>query len=499
MNPVSSFARLRPAALLGLGASLAALLLAGCGRPAADQADVIVLQTGRLRGNVYPPALQSIAPLQHYPYLAGYVKSVRAEAARTGARVVLVDLGDSLGGSFASYATDHGNMVAFFNATGYDFVALGNLDNAVAPAALAGLQAKVLCPFAGPDGQPATAGTQFAARKDLDGLPVTVLANFYGDVAPSQFPERFPTGFGTTPSNVTPVRDYAPILAGLGAAPAGGLTLLTWMKFESPKDPPTAFLAALSKLGVNAILAHRIYSGRERDAWSEKTFYDWQPPVSENILRDNGGFTVARLDLKRDGDDWRVLRQELLPMTANTAPADTHVVEQVARFAEQIRRADRPLGELAEAMPEDQILLGYLGALTGVPGTQIAAYSRQSIRNEWPAGPLTASRVFNSLPWTTPLVQITLTPAQIADLGRVGGMVLLKREDLAADQPAAVTTSQFFGSLIARELGLPADAVRNAGRGSEFDFFLAALERSPQPLTFTVPAGWALGETPRNR
>jgi hypothetical protein len=263
---------------------LAALFPIACSKRAADSPDVIVLQSGRIRGNVYPAELQNIAPLQHYAYLAGYVKKVRKKAARTGAKVVLVDLGDSLGGSFASHATGCENMVTYFNETGYDVVALGNLDNNIPAAALAKIKAKVLCPFAAPDGKPAAAGTQFAARADLHGLPIEVLANFYGDIPRASAPERFPTWFGTTGSSVEPVRDYTAIVQQLGPRPTGTLSLLTWMKFESPKNPPTVFLAQLEKLGIDAILAHRIYSGRERDAWSEKSFYDWKPPVSENIL-----------------------------------------------------------------------------------------------------------------------------------------------------------------------------------------------------------------------
>jgi hypothetical protein len=382
-------------------------------------------------------------------------------------------------------------MVTFFNETGYDFVVLGNLDNNIPAEAISRLTAKVLCPFAAPNGLPATAGTQFASRADLQGLPVEVLANFYGDTPRNSFPERFPTWFGSTESSVEPVRDYASILQKLGPRPPGTLSLLTWMKFESPKDPPTAFLAALDKLGVNAILAHRIYSGRERDAWSEKTYYDWKPPVSENILRDNGGFTLARLDLKRDGDSWRVLRQEILPMTANTAPADEAVVQKIARFETPIRSADKPLFELQEAVPEDQILLSYLNALTEVPGTQIAAYSRQSIREEWPSGTLTASHVFNSLPWTTPLVQLSLTPEQIDRLGKFTGMLMLKRKDLPAGAPVTVTTSKFFASLLAQELKLPAGTIRDAAVGSEFDYFVSYLARTAQPLSFAVPEGWS--------
>lgn len=487
--PVATFRRLL---LLALGL----VLLPGCTKPSELDPDVIVIQSGRIRGNVYPADMQSIAPLQHYPYIAGYVKKVRAEAEKTGAKVVVVDLGDSLGGSFASHTTGSENMVRFFNDVGYDFIVLGNLDNNIQPAQIAGLKAKILCPFAAPNGKPATDGAAFAARSEIDGLPVEMIANFYGDVDREQHPERFPTWFGNTNEEVSPVRDYASVIASLGERPPGALTLMTWMKFESPKNPPTAFLADLDRQGVDAILAHRIYSGRERDAWSEKTFYDWKPPISENILRDNGGFTLARLDLKRDGDKWTVLRQELLPMTANTAPADERIVAAISGLKDRIAEADKPIDHLDDPITEDEILLGYLTALKAVPGTEIAAYSRQSIRSDWPAGELTASRVFNSLPWTTTLVQLSLTPAQIEQLGRVNGMVFLRKADLPDDRPLTVTTSRFFASLLAQELDLPAGTIQPAGTASEFDFFLEHLTNAPKPLGFGTPDGWIL-ENPR--
>jgi hypothetical protein len=262
------------------------------------------------------------------------------------------------------------------------------------------------------------------------------------------------------------------------------------MKFESPKNPPEAFLGQLDKLGVNAILAQRIYSGGERDAWSEKTFHDWKPPVSENILRNNGGFTLARLDLRRDGNSWRVLKQQVVPMTANTAPADNALVEKIAALEQPIRRADKPLGDLPEPLSEDNILSAYLIALSQIPGTQAAAYSRQSIREDWPSGPLTASRVFNSLPWTTPLVQLTLTPGQIERLGKYAGIVVMRQRGLPPGEAVTVTTSKFFASLLAQEIGLPASAIRDATVGSEFDYFVEYLGKAPRPLSTATPEGW---------
>jgi hypothetical protein len=470
-------------------AALAAMVVfPGCSRPNEEAPDVIILHSGRIRGNVYPLSLQSLAPLQHYQYLSGYVRKVREEAAKTGTRVLLVDMGDSLTGSFAAHVTGSENMVTFFNETGYDAVLLSNLDNEVQPATLAKLRARVLNPFAAADGRPATKGSAFGSKIDLPGIPVYLLANFYGDTSSENFPERFPTRFGTTPTNVSPVRDYGKVLAELGARPANSLTLLSWMKFESPTKPPETFLQQLQSLGVNAILAHRIYGGNERDVWTSSGFLDWTPPVSVNILRNNGGFALARMDLKREGTGWKVLKHQLLPMTANTAAADTRVVEDITRFAQAIAAADTRLADLPDTVSAGAILKIYLGALAALPGTDAALYSLQSIRTDWPAGELRASEVFNSLPWTTPVVQISLTPEQVAAVTRDLGLVALEKEDAPAG-PLTVTTSQFFGRLIAAKLGLPAEALRETGQKSEFDYFVAYLKTQPD-LTGGAPAGW---------
>lgn len=128
--------------------ALALAVLAGCSPSGDEVADVTILHSGRMRGNVYPLSLQSIAPLQHYPYLSGYVRQVREEAALNGTKVFLIDLGDSLDGSFAAHVTQSENMVTFFNQTGYDAIVLSNLDHAVQPETLARLKAKVLDPLA---------------------------------------------------------------------------------------------------------------------------------------------------------------------------------------------------------------------------------------------------------------------------------------------------------------------------------------------------------------
>jgi hypothetical protein len=475
-----------------IAAVVAIAFLAGCSPKKGETADVIILHTGRMRGNVYPLSLQSIAPLQHYQYLAGYVRKVREEAAQTGAKVLLVDLGDSLTGSFAAQATDSENMVTFFNDTGYDAVILSNLDYAVQTKTLAKLKAKVLNPFQDASGEPATQGTDIGARIDVGNVPVFLLANFYGETSRGEFPDRFPAWFGTTTSDVTPVRDYQKILAGLGQKPGEGLTLLSWMKFESPKEPPENFLEQLRRDGVDAILAHRIYGGNERDVWMASGFYDWKPPVSLNILRNNGGFALARLDLKKSGGKWKVLQHQLIPMTANTAPADETVVGAVDRYAVPITAADAKIADLPEAVAPGEILKIYMTALGTRPGTAAVLYSTQSIRTGWISGELRSSQVFNSLPWTTPIVQFSLSPEQIATVTRELNLALLKKDD-AGGGTLTVTTSQFFGHLIAAKLGIDPGVFRENGQKSEFDYFVAYLKANPEAINGAVPpTGWTL-------
>jgi hypothetical protein len=450
-----------------------AMGLGGCGEAPREKADVIVLQTGRLRGNVYPQSLQANAPLQHYPFLAGYVKKVREEAARDDARVVLVDLGDSLGGSFASHVTGSRNMNTFFNELGYDVVALSNLDFHVSPELVEALDAEVINPFVDESGNPATQGTLASAVLDKNGLPVEVFANFYGDTPRADYPERFPARFGSVEvGEVLPLREYP-------QSDGDGLRLLTWMKFESPENPPAEFLEAMRRAGVDAILAHRIYGGHKLEAWAEGGIITWDPPVSLNILRNNGGFALARLDLKKDGDSWRVLNQELVPMTANTADADQEMIAAIDAYADEIRDADKVVGELREAMSEEDILAVYMDVLASVPGADAVVYSLQSIRTDWPPGPLSASGVFNALPWTTPVVEVALDRTQLARAVEKLGLTVWTRDNAPEEGPLRVVTSEFFASLIRQQLELEADSIAPTGIPSEFDFFVQALLRNP--------------------
>jgi hypothetical protein len=302
-------------------------------------------------------------------------------------------------------------------------------------------------------------------------------------VSPAKFPGRFPASFAGV-AGIHPVRDYGPG----ESAGADGLTLLTWMKLEVPASPPPGFLENLRAAGVQAIAAHRVYGADEREVWESSGFAAWNPPVSINILRNNGGFVLARLDLKRDGNGWRAIGQQLIPMTANSAPADPAIENEIARFAPAIAEKDIRILVLGQAMGSDAILRTCLAALATIPDSQAALYSREAVRADWPAGELRSSAVFNALPWTSPVVRITLAKADLERAAASLGLVVAIADGSA--DPLTVSTPAYFADQIAARL----DGVRpSVVAPSEFDWFVGRLTADPS-LVCGLPSGWSVVE-----
>lgn len=463
------------------------VFLTGCGSRGER---LIVLQTGRMCGNVYPAELRGISPLQHYPYLAGYVRQVRAEAAASGARVLLVDSGDSLGGSFASHATDGANVAALFNHLGYDAVFLGNLDANLDPAVFHNLHMPVLVPFANAAGLPPLPGARFAAAvPDGADAKAIVAANFYGDTPPASAPHRFPLWFGDTRQRVSPVRDYAPLLSPLRQRHPGVPVLFHWMKFEAPEAPP-AWAATLRGLGVDALLAHRIYNSSTPDTWGTRDYQSWPLPVSENILRQNGGFTVARLDLVRRNGRWTAPGpHRLIQLTADTAPADPSVVAAISPFAEAIRSADLTLASLPRGLSAPQLQQVVVNVLARATGADAVLYSPSSIRSGLDAGTLTANRLFAALPWTAPVAVVEVPAARLKEAALPQGTVLQRRQRLP--DTVRVAAPLYFALLLQEHPVLAGATVRTAAPEGEFDLVLQHLTAQPSLLEQpALPEGW---------
>lgn len=461
-------------------------LLGGCAEKKSEQPDAIILHTGRLLGNINPAKAGKAVSLQHYPYLSAYVKKVRAEAAEQKIPVFLIDLGDSLGGSFASYALKGENMVQFFNDLEYDALCLGNLDGDVDPETIAALKAPVLSPFLDQQGEPAMPGTKLAVELAKEGVTLDLAANFYGLTKADDHPLRFPASFGPSEGRPVPVRDYTLMANGFRNKKA--IKVLSWMKFEGAGPSETNFLKSLSKMGFDLILAHRIYGNDKKDAWTTNTLLESDPPASINILRSNSGFTVARVDLKRRGDSWHVIQQSITPMTANSVEADPEIVQQMGKFAPVITAADREVAILGAPWKAEDILELYLSALTEVPGADVAAYSLDSVRTGWAKGKLHTSQVFNSLPWRNDVVTVTLPREKLPELKDLGGLALIQRPDLP--ETVSLVTSRFFARLITQHPGLENVTVASAGPGLEFEFFVKFIQSHDSLEAAKSHEGW---------
>lgn len=439
-----------------------------------------------------PAGVKNTGDLQHFPYIAGYIKKVREEARKTNTPVLVVDLGDSLTGTFASAVTKSANVVTFFNYLEYDAVMLGNLDADVQPETIKTLKMPVLTPFQGPGGDPAMPGTHFTTVLKKGEIEVELLANFYGNTRQEEFPERFPSVFGPT-EDVLPFRDYQPSTS----ENPSRLRLFTWMKFEHEGDSEPGLLTDLRKLGVGAVLAHRVYGREKTDAWTSSSTYDWQPPVSLNILRSNRGFGLARADFKRVDGRWKLQKQQILPMVSNTAPADPQIEREIARYTKSIVDAEKLVATSSKPVNTEAILAHYLAALTTVPGTEVAIYSPQSVRAGWSRGAIHTADIYASLPWAKGLVQFELTPAQLLELQTDNNLRIYTAPDLDAVSPRTVTTSDFFARVIARGLGLDRSQLREVVKEPEYLFFSNYLIKKADPSQNYQPAaGWTLSATP---
>ena len=336
------------------------------------------------------------------------------------------------------------------------------------------------------------AGTQFATRVKKDGLEVELLANFYGDTKQEEFPERFPTAFGTS-NEVRPLRDYARVVRALPLPSERVMRLFEWMKFEHEGPESPALLENLRGLKVDGVLAHRVYGREKMDAWVSSSTYAWDPPVSLNILRNNKGFALARADFKRVAGKWQLQRQQILPMMSNTAPADESIIREVRRFGPDIDQANKIVAHADTAVPPEGILQRYLAALASVSGTNVALYSQQSVRSGWPKGDIRVGDIYASLPWARGLVQFQLSASELTELDRSKLFTIYTAPNLPEDGTRTITTSDFLGRVVAQRLHLERSHFRTVVDQPEYLFFSDYLRQTTDPSrNSNQPAGWSV-------
>jgi hypothetical protein len=372
----------------------ATMMLAGCGRR-SESGTLILLQTGCLRGNIYPVSLNHAAPRQSYQYISAYVRSVREEAAKTGAQVVLVDAGNSLGGSFASEALDSDNVATFFDKVGYDAVILGNQDIQLPTKSLSKVRMPVLNPFRTERADyPETIRNDSIALKK-GGLEIRLFAVFCADSS---------SAWPLTPASLFPGVQPGglPVIESSGRT-RHSLNVCVALNADFYRRPD--LLKALAQTGADVLLGE--VAGTPGDPVAPL-----EPPRPDLILAQNfcsepGEVCVARIDLRQTPEGWRADPQQLVRMSGKVVHADKGVVEDLLPLGERLARFNRLVVRLSQPADHQAIQELVGRALDKIAPGAGWILPKQAEGANWEAGPLYLSDIFDVIPWNDPAVVLT--------------------------------------------------------------------------------------------
>jgi hypothetical protein len=370
------------------------MMLSGCGRR-SESARLIILQTGCLHGNIYPVSLSHSAPRQTYQYISAYVRSVREEAAKIGAEVVLFDSGNSLSGSFASEMLDSENADAFFNKVGYDAIVLGNQDIRLTKKSLSEVRAPVVVPFRFEysDGPAAARNKSIVLKKGR--LEVGLFAVFCPDES---------SGWPLTPASAPDGID------------AGRLPVIDRTRHDRPELNVCVALNAdfsrrpdlvetLSRTGADVL------SGQTADARSGADL-PTEPPdagvvLSQNFCFERGVTYVTRIDLHRTLKGWSADRKQLVPMRGDVVHADKGVVEAIVPLGQRLGAVNRlvvTLDRVKDTGAVREIIERALERIQPDAGWVLPEADKGTI---WEPGPLYLSDIFDAMPWDDQVVVLT--------------------------------------------------------------------------------------------
>jgi hypothetical protein len=376
-------------------------MLAGCGRR-SESVRLIILQTGCLHGNVYPVSLNHAAPRQTYQYISAYVRSVREEAAKTGARVVLFDSGNSLYGSFAAQVLDSENVATFFNKVGYDAVVLGNQDIQLPKKSLSQVHAPILNPF-----RPEHSDDPSPVRSDpivlkKGRLEIRLFAVFFADQS-----SKWPWTSSSIPPGVEP--GGWPVIDQAGHD-IHVLNVCAALNLNFSLRPDLVKILALS--GVNVLSGEA--TGDEANLPADPS----HPEVilSQNSCSDRGGDYVARIDLRQTPKGWRADRRQLVRMGGEVVHADKGVVEELLPLSRRLARLNHPVVTLTNPLDQSairELTAKALDKLEPGAGWILPKGGQDEI---WEAGPLYLSDIFDLFPWDEEVVVLTGLRPDFSDL-----------------------------------------------------------------------------------
>lgn len=366
-------------------------MLFGCGRR-SEPVSLIILQTGCLHGNIYPVSLSHSVPRQTYQYISAYVRSVREEAAKTGAEVVLFDSGNSLSGSFASEMLDSENVATFFNKVGYDAIVLGNRDIRLTKRSLSEVQVPMLVPFRSEHSgdPPASRNDSIVLKKGR--LEVRLFAVFCPDES-----SGWPLTAGSVPTGVDVVR--VPMVSQTNH---GRPTLNVCVALNADFSRQPDLVERLVQTGADVL------SGQTAETRDEADLPTDPSPagvvLSQNFCFGRGETYVARIDLHKTPKGWRADRKQLVRMRGDVVHADKGVVEAIVPLGQRLAAVNHlvvTLDQLKDSSAIREIIGRALDRIQPGAGWLLPEGETGAL---WEPGPLYLSDIFDAMPWDDQIV-----------------------------------------------------------------------------------------------
>jgi hypothetical protein len=379
------------------------MMLAGCGRR-SESVSLIILQTGGLYGNVYPVSLNYAAPRQSYQYISAYVRSVREEAAKTGAEVVLFDSGNSLNGSFASQILDSENVATFFNKVGYDAIILGNQDIVLPMKSLSKVREPMLNPFraADSDHRPAVRSDSIVLKKGR--LEIRLFAVFCPDQS---------SGWPLTPAGI-PGGFEPGVLPIVNQTGHTNHVLNVCVALNGNCFPWPDLGTILGQTGAD------VWSGQAAGGEANLPPNPSHPDLvlSQSFCSKRGEDYVARIDLHQTHKGWRTDRRQLVRVDGEVVHADKVVVEELLPLSQRLARSNRLVVTLNQRIDQGAIRELVAKALEKIEPGAGWILPKPDESATWEAGPLHLSEIFDLFPWDDEVVLLTGLQPDFTELAK---------------------------------------------------------------------------------
>ncbi|MDQ7778682.1 MAG: bifunctional UDP-sugar hydrolase/5'-nucleotidase [Planctomycetota bacterium] len=405
--------------LLTTSLLLALLGLIGC-QPAAhaDDIRVTILHTNDLHGQVYPVEKST---KDEKTFIGGFsavalkIRSLRAEAEKAGAEVILVDAGDFFQGTPEGNTPPGELVVEFFNLLRYDYVVLGNHEFDFGESAVRKYTSLAKFPFLGANIIDRKTGVTpdyvkpYAVR-EVKGLKIAFIGLTHPEMSSLVLP-KIETGLDFPLEDVT----LKKVLAEKPVAEADFVVLLTHIGYDRDRRLAESFP------DVPLIIGGHSHSPIAKPFRGEH---------GKALICQSGckGENLGRIDIIFDSETRKAksIDAGIIPLRSTEPPRDEETEALIEKYAAPLRKYFEARAGTAEqefvrggrsyggvSSPLGNLVTDIMRSAAGV---DIAFHNRTGMRADLPAGDITIRHLYEVSPFGNTLVTMELKGADLREV-----------------------------------------------------------------------------------